>query len=191
LPAYHQTKSQIQQEQNEILAAQRDPKRFGPVYERYYDQIFLFIIKRTGEEMLAADLCSQVFLKAMLNLKKYRFKGLPFSAWLYRIAINEVNQYFRDNKATRHISLESSGLMHMLEEVDEREGEPEQAQIAHMLRTLQGLKPDDIQLIELRYFERLRFKEIAAILHITENNAKVRLSRILKRMRKKMEQPTG
>lgn len=188
MPAYHQSHTQIQREQAEILAAQRDPKRFGPVYERYYEQIFLFIIKRTGEEMLAGDLTSQVFLKAMLNLKKYKFKGLPFSAWLYRIAINEVNQYFRDNKATRHISLESGGISQLMEEVEES---VDQETIAHMLRTLESLKPEEVQLIELRYFERMRFKEIASIMNITENNAKVRLSRILKRMKKRMEQPTG
>ncbi|MFK7969882.1 MAG: RNA polymerase sigma factor [Bacteroidia bacterium] len=188
MPAYHRTKSQIQQEYAEIVAAQKNPQRFGPVYERYYEQIFLFIIKRTGEEMLAADITSQVFLKAMLNLKKYQFKGLPFSSWLYRIAINEVNQYFRDNKGTRHISLESGGVTHLMEEVDEP---VDQEHIAHLLRTLDQLKPEEVQLVELRYFERMRFKEIATILHITENNAKVRLSRILKRLKKRMEQPAG
>lgn len=170
-----------------MQAAQKNSKRFGVLYERYYEQIFLFIYKRVDDQELSADLCSQVFLKAMLNLKKYRFQGVPFSAWLYRIAVNEVNQFFRQNKHFRSISLESSQLAAFMEEVEEVKGEGDMQRMVEVLRTLSD---EEVQFIEMRYFERIPFKEVAAIYNITENNAKVRMYRLLAKLRKRMQQST-
>lgn len=182
LANYHQTKTQLEAERLEILAAQRDPRRFGVLYERYYEQIYLFIFKRMQDEEQAGDVTSQVFLKAINNLKRYKFKGVPYSSWLYRIALNEVNQFFRDNKSQRHVSMESGGLYLLMEEVEE---EKDDSQVQQMLRIMEDMSSDDIQMIELRYFEKMPFKEIADIYNITENNAKVRLYRILGKMKKR------
>ena len=74
----------INKEWQQIQKAQENPAFFRPLYERYYNQIFRFIYKRCLEEDVAADVCSQVFLKAMQKLGSYQFKGVPFSAWLYQ-----------------------------------------------------------------------------------------------------------
>ena len=166
-----------------MQAAQKEPRRFGVLYEKYYRQIFVFIYKRVDDEEQTADICSQVFLKAMTNLPKYKFKGVPFSAWLYRIAVNEVNQFFRKSQNQRSISMEKAGLGDIMEEVEETDTEDN---IKHMLKAMQFLSPDDVQMIELRYFEKLPFKEVAEIYSITENNAKVRMYRILGRLKKAM-----
>jgi len=177
------SQSEIQEEYLLIEEAKKNPSRFGKIYERYYQQIFLFVFKRVGEEDNTADICSQVFLKSMLSLKKYTFQGVPFSAWLYRIAINEINQFFRNNKSQRHISLEGADLFDMVEEVEEDHSE---ANIKILLHTLQRLNPDEVQFIELRFFEKMSFKEIAAVYGITENNAKVRMYRLTNKMKKLM-----
>lgn len=184
------TQEQIQQEYQLIEAAKKQPRRFGVLYERYYEQIFLFVFKRVDREDAAADVTSQVFLKAMHNLKKYQFRGVPFSAWLYRIAINEVNQHFREVKSKRAISMQSSDIADIMEEVEEL---PKEDNIQQMLASLQLLRPDELQMIELRFFEKLPFKEIAEIYNITENNAKVRMYRLLGKMKKMMtgEQKSG
>ena len=62
-------------EWQEIQAAQQDPARFKPLYDRYFERIFRFIYRRTADESLTADLCSRVFLKALQQLRRYRFKG--------------------------------------------------------------------------------------------------------------------
>lgn len=177
------TKSQIAEEHKLVQAAQKEPERFDVLYERYYRQIFVFIYKRVDDQQRTADICSQVFLKAMLNLKKYKFKGVPFSAWLYRIAVNEVNQYFRKSQHQRSISMEQASLGDIMEEVEETDTEEN---IQWMLKAMQELSPEDVQMIELRYFEKLPFKVIAEINNITENNAKVRMYRILGRLKKVM-----
>lgn len=173
----------MQEEYLLIEEAKKNPARFGLIYERYYQQIFLFVYKRLADEENTADICSQVFLKAMLSLKKYKFQGVPFSAWLYRIAINEINQFFRNTKSQRVISMEGKDLMDMAEEVEEDHSE---ANLQSLLKTFQRLSPDEIQFIELRFFEKMSFKELAAVYSITENNAKVRMYRLINKMKKLM-----
>jgi RNA polymerase sigma-70 factor (ECF subfamily) len=88
-------------EAEELELARQDHRHFGVVYERYFEQIYRFIFKRLGgDEAVAGDLAQQTFMKAMANLSKYEDRGLPFSAWLYRIAQNEVNMFFRAQKST-------------------------------------------------------------------------------------------
>ena len=175
---------QIQEEYLLIEEAKKNPKRFALLYEKYYQQIFLFVFKRLNNEETTADVTSQVFLKAMMHLKKYKFQGVPFSAWLYRIAINEVNQHYREQKGVRVISMESADIAGIMEEVTEESSEEG---IRQMLSAMKLLSPDEVQLIELRYFEKMPFKEIAQVYSITENNAKVRMYRLLSKLKKLME----
>lgn len=171
----------MQAEWEEIQAAQRQPSLFRPLYDRYYEPIFRFIYRRTNDEHLTADLAAQVFMKAMQKLEKYQFKGVPFSAWLYRIASNEVAQHFRNHQKERVVSIEDHQLSDIADEIDTHD--TEQLRTA-LLDTLQALKPDDLTLIELRFFEQRPFKEIANILNMNESNAKVKTYRILERMKK-------
>ncbi|MEM9888938.1 MAG: sigma-70 family RNA polymerase sigma factor [Bacteroidota bacterium] len=174
----------INAEWSEIKAAQSSPAYFRPLYDRYYESIFRFILRRTADEALSADLCSQVFLKALENLHRYQFKGVPFSAWLFRIASNEVAQHFRNAQKSRVVSVEEHTIKEVEEEIEESTWELDRQSLLNALETL---KEADMQLIELRFFEQRPFKEVAEILGITENNAKVRTYRILQRMKKKLE----
>lgn len=173
----------IQSEWQEIQAAQRNPALFRPLYERYFDPIFRFIMSRCGEENVAGDICSQVFLKAMQKIKSYEFKGVPFSAWLYRIASNEVAQHYRNTKKLRVVSAEETQIEDIVEEM---EFDDYSAYRDVMLEVLEELKPIDLQLIEMRFFEKRPFKEISDILGLSESNAKVKTYRILERLKKKI-----
>ncbi len=165
----------------QVEAAKADPARFNVLYDNYYKSIFVFVYRRTGNEELSADITSQVFLKALINIKKYEFKGVPFSAWLFRIAFNEVNMYFRKNNANRVVSLDQSCIIQIAAEV--LEDDNTQAQ-QRMMTALKQLDSDDIQLIELRFFEKRSFAEVGEITGITENNAKVKVYRILDKLKK-------
>ncbi len=174
---------EIEQEWLEIQAAQGNPALFRPIYNRYFEQVFRFIHRRTADEDLSADLCSQVFLKAMQRLGEYVFKGVPFSAWLFRIASNEVSQHFRQNKAGRVVSIEEVHMGEVMDEIDEEDNEVLRKKLLTVLNDLNEL---DLQLIEMRFFEQMPFKEIAEIAGMTENNAKVKVYRILERLKKKL-----
>lgn len=174
----------LSEEAEQIILAQRNPHAFGPLYEKYYPAIFRFVLRRTGDEALTADLCSDVFLKALSNIHKYKNKGLPFSSWLYRIASNEVNSFYRVQKRKRVVSLDHNGAQLIFEELDESDL---QDKIQVLKRWMSDLPEKSVQLLELRFFEKRSFKEMGEILEITENNAKIRTYRVLAKLRGKMK----
>lgn len=181
---YHVTDDQMQAEQVMVEAAKADPAKFEPLYRKYYEQIFRYIYQRMDDKDAAFDVTSQVFLKALTNLPKYKFKGVPFSSWLYRIAFSETNNYFNKNKARRTVNIDTSRLGDMLDEMDDNGDREEQKRI--VLEAIGQLAEADLQIIEMRFFEKRSFKEVAEILDITENNAKVKTYRILDKIRKRI-----
>ena len=180
-PRYHHTADMLQTEQHLIEAAKQNPEHFGPLYDKYYKQIFGYVYQRMDCKDTAFDLTSQVFLKALTNIEKYEYKGVPFASWLYRIAHSEVMQSFRTKKNLRTINADISDLRNICEEV-EHEYMEEYKSI--LMTVIKNLPEDDVQLIELRFFEKRAFKEIAEILSLTETNAKVKLYRILEKVKK-------
>ena len=178
---HHKNDIDLDLEMQQVEAAKLNPAQFDVLYEKYYRSIFVFIYRRTGNEDVSADITSQVFLKALLNIKKYVFKGVPFSAWLFRIAFNEINMYFRKSNTHRVISLEQNSLIQIAQEV---QGEDNTLAQQQMMAALKQLNGDDIQLIELRFFEKRSFAEVGEIIGITENNAKVKVYRILDKLKK-------
>ena len=123
-------------EQQLIKAAQNNPAQFAPLYEKYHRQIFLFIFKRVKNEDLAGDITSRVFLKALLNIKKFKFLGFPLSSWLYRIASNEINMYFRKSKKTNEVEIMESDVIELMTEMKEGIDEDRQELLIEALNKL-------------------------------------------------------
>ena len=167
-------------ENHQINAAKKNLKFFAPLYNKYYPHIFRFIFKRLSDKDQAADITSQVFLKAMLNIKKYQDRGFPFSAWLYRIAINEVNLFYRKKKKDVHVSITGMEIKEMLQEMGQAEKEIQKQQVVDALNALPHEKT---QMIDLRFFEKCSYREIGEIYGITEANAKMRVRRTLQKIR--------
>lgn len=181
---YHATKQDITAEQQEIDAAKANPAAFRVLYDRYYEQIFRYIYQRIDCRELAFDASSQVFLKAMNNLHKYQHRGVPFASWLYRIAKSELNNAYKQQKANRTVNIETTKVNAMIEAIGDTSNDEA---IVVMIEEIRTLPADDVSLIEMRFFEQRAFKEIAEILEITENNAKVKTYRILERLKKKLQ----
>lgn len=168
-----------QDEQQWVAASKLDPQYFEPLYNRYYDEIFRFIYRRTDREALTADICSQTFYKALLNLKKYQWTGRPFVAWLYRIATNELNRYYRDQRPIFIIEEDK-----VWESIQEIEINPD---VDDLIQLFSMLSREEVHLLELKYFEQKTFKEIADILDLTESTSKMRLYRLLGRMKQMLQ----
>jgi len=178
---YHQSQKQLLSENDIVEAAKKDPKQFEALYKKYYEQIFRYIHQRMDDKEMAFDITSQVFLKAMINLPKYKYKGVPFSSWLYRIAMSEVYQSFKDKKSTRTVNVDTSNVEDIIEEVEQdNTGEMRQA----LLEVIGDLPEVELQIIEMRYFEKRSYREIGDILGMTENNAKVKAYRIVEKLKK-------
>lgn len=179
---YHATKTEMANEMVIIENAKKDISMFAPLYDKYYEQIFRFIYQRLDDKETAFDATQQVFIKAMEQLKKYEFRGVPFASWLYRIAFSEVHNMFRAQKAQRTVNIDSVNLYGIIEEMQESKVDEYHDKIADIIAN--ELEEEDLQLIEMRFFEKRSFKEIADILNISENNAKVKTYRILDRLKK-------
>ena len=180
---FKNNKKKTGSERDLINLAKKDSNYFAPIYKKYHEQIFRFVYLRIDNEDDASDITSQVFLKALINLKKFEFRGFPFSSWLYKIALNEVNQHYRKGKKNRMVSVDENDLKIIVEETGEVYDDIKREKL---LKLLGELGPEKLVLIEMRFFEQRSFKEIAEVLNITENNAKVRTYRVLEEMKKNM-----
>ena len=167
-----------------IEESKKDPKAFEAIYNRYFDQIFHFIGKRLKDEETAFDIVQQVFFKALTHLGSYKHKGSPFSSFLYRIAINECNQHFRASKNIRHISIDETSVNPIS---DNPISGSEDHLLPHLTKALQKLKNEELFLIELRFFEQRSIREVAEMNGISENNCKVKLHRVIKKLRKEVK----
>ena len=162
-----------------IEKAKKDIKYFEPLYEKYYASILKYAYKRLETLEEAYEITSNVFAKALINIQQYKHQGFPFSSWLYRITINEINLYYRKVNKKRCISLNQGALKQIAEET----GKDRQELNDTLKLALQYLKIEEIELIELRYFEERSFAEVALIMGITENNAKVKVYRIIDKLK--------
>jgi|TARA_B110000259_G_scaffold36258_1_gene40822 RNA polymerase sigma-70 factor (ECF subfamily) len=179
---YHQSESTIKKEERILKDATTNPASFAPIYEKYYLALFKFVLQRVENEQVAAEIVSDVFAKAIFNLKKYKFKGYPFSAWLYKVAYNEIATKFRKKQKQRTVNIpdESWNLFSS----DEEEENDNTIDLKKLKLCLPNLKPSEIELIEMRFFEERPFKEIGEILELTTENARVKTHRVLKKLQK-------
>jgi RNA polymerase sigma-70 factor (ECF subfamily) len=175
------SEAEIQQEYTILERARKNPKVFGELYEKYFDRIFNYVFRQTDDEDLTSDLCSQTFLSALKNLDRYEFRGVPFSAWLYKIASNEINKHYRKQKRDKVFSIEELRVRELIEQTDT---DWDEEIIQRLLNYLKELPTDMLEVLELRFFEDKDFREIAFILDITESGAKMRTYRALDRLRK-------
>jgi RNA polymerase sigma-70 factor (ECF subfamily) len=176
---YHQSLHRMEEELGVIKMAQDDPRHFAPLYKKYYQQIYRYVYQRMDDADLASDITSQVFVKALTNIKKFEFRGVPFSSWLYRIAKSELYQSFRDRK----VELNTYNFPFQNGNDEDNDDDSNQNQKIFLIHALSLMKPQELILIELRFFEKKSFKEIGEIQNITENNAKVKTFRALEKLR--------
>lgn len=182
-PHFHQSNEQLNEELIIIEAAKLNPEKFAPLYTKYYKQIFNYVYQRMDSKDEAFDITAQVFLKALSNLNRYEHKGVPFGSWLYRIAHNEIMQLFRTQKNKRAVNADIGDLRFIHEETQEPFFEE---YIPAIKKLILELNNDELQLVEMRFFEKRPFKEIAEILNITEVNAKVRMHRTIEKLKKSL-----
>jgi RNA polymerase sigma-70 factor (ECF subfamily) len=178
--------SNIAKEINLNRAIQGDHEAFGMLYEQYVERIFSYVYYRTGNQHDAEDLTAKVFYRAMRRIPQYQERGLPVSAWLYRIAHNLVANWHRDRGRRPEISLDEgfASIPH---------SEHPEATLLHLeeqnnlLQIIRDLPPERQQLIILKFVEHLSNAEIGQIMGRTEGAVKSLYHRTLLSLRVEME----
>jgi RNA polymerase sigma-70 factor, ECF subfamily len=180
-----ETNPALEIERQQIEQAKRDPRHFAPLYNAYFETIFRFIHSRVRDKDLTGDLCSQTFTKALFALKGYKFMGYPLSTWLFRIALNEVNMHFRKQKKEQLVPISEQQLGELSEEVGD---EDETRDLENLIIGMNLLDEANTDILEMRFFEKRRFAEIGQILGISEDNAKMRVYRAVKKLKELMKE---
>ena len=173
---------------DEILekAIQGDHDAFTMLYERYITRIYNYIFYRTGSYADAEDLTSRVFHRAFGHINRYKNMGVPFSAWLYRIAHNLVANWHRDNSRRREVPLEDHA--HLTHKADQPETTLVITQeVEALLKAIRTLTPERQQLVILKFVEHLSNAEIALIMGRSEGAIKSLYHRTLLALREEVE----
>ncbi len=173
-------KADPQREKEQILKAQANPAEFEPLYHIHYPRVLGFIYNRVSDLETAYDLASQTFVQVLQALPKYVVTGAPFSFWIIRIAKSVLAKYYQTSGKQISVAITDEALQKM-------EDDPEfstEIRFEAISLVLQTLGINDLELIQLRFFESYSFKEIALILKISENNAKVKTFRVIEKIKK-------
>lgn len=169
------------------LVTQGEKEAFGILYDRYIERIYNYIYYRTGNQHDAEDLTARVFIRALRHIENYTDRGVPFSAWLYRIAHNLVANWHRDNSRKQELPLDDGFPMNADHDHPERALMQNEEQDA--LQWVISRMPDDRQqLLVLKFVEHLSNAEIGVIMERTEGAVKSLYHRTLLSLRDELNQ---
>jgi RNA polymerase sigma-70 factor, ECF subfamily len=175
------------EEQETLLkASQGDLDAFGVLYEKYVERIFNYVYYRTGNVHDAEDLSARVFYRALHHIHTYTDRGVPFSAWLYRIAHNLVANWHRDRSRHQEIPLSDAPTIHY-------KGEPPEVALMKtqerdsLLRLIRHLPSERQHLLILKFVEHMSNAEIGETMGRSEGAVKSLYHRTLLALRDELE----
>jgi RNA polymerase sigma-70 factor (ECF subfamily) len=163
-----------------VECARHDAEAFVLLYDRYVERIYAYAQRETGDVALAQDIVSATFEKALVNLPGYRWRGVSFGAWLYKIARNEIHMQRRKQKWTIPL------VDRFFSNVNVEKWLQTEEQANEIQQALARLSGRDQEVLRLAFYEELSHAEIGQILNCSPRNVAVRLHRALKRLRKQM-----
>ncbi len=171
----------------EMEAAKADPQAFGALYERFVGRIYNYVYYRVGNRHDAEDLTARTFQRALANVAGFEARGVPISAWFYRIAHNLVANFHRDRSRRQTIPLESLVSQRADVEAPATAAERNERSRA-LLQAIRRLPDDRQQLVLLKFNEHLSNAEIGQVMGKTESAVKSLYHRTLIALRRELEE---
>jgi RNA polymerase sigma-70 factor (ECF subfamily) len=182
----------LNEEKELVRQAQKAPDAFAKLYDQYYPKIFGYVLRRSANLEAAQDITSETFLKALRKLWQFHWRNISFSSWIYKIATNEINQYFRKAEYKKSVSLEELQEQGF-EPISPHDPESELMEAQEELRQHQDFLEIQVKIVRLpakyqevialRFFEKKQIKEIAEILGKKEGTIKSLLYRAVEKLR--------
>ncbi len=155
---------------------------FGSLYDYYQPAIYRFVLIKVGRREEAEDLTHEVFMSAWKNVEAYKNLGFPFSSWLYKIARNEVADYYRTKKG--EVSLENVDPKYFVAPASAQIDLGEKMEMEKVRLAVSRLKPEYQDIIIMRFVEDISLKETAAALEKSEGAVKLLQHRAIKELKK-------
>jgi RNA polymerase sigma-70 factor (ECF subfamily) len=183
------TRPNVQSDEELVARAKRDREAFGGLYDRYVDQVYQFAYRRVKNHATAEEITSRVFHRALEQLAQFEWRGIPFGAWLVRIAVNLIHDH--NGQAQRHVALQNVPESHLSTSGDDTSLEERYA--AHQAsdvvwQAAAALPLMQQQVLVLRFVREMSIQEIAAAMGRTEGAVKQLLFRAIKRLRQQLQQ---
>lgn len=162
-----------------IEAAQKDPARFADLYERHFDRVYAFVAHRVSSRDIAQDITADVFHHALAKIGQFEWRGVPFSAWLFRIAANLMaDRWKRVSIETGNPAPEESSPAEVdMEAIEHR---------AKLFEAVRTLPADQRRVVQMRFSQEKSIREIAQTLRRTEGAVKQLQFRALQNLRDAM-----
>jgi len=153
----------VQDEQSLVRRAQKnDEEALAQIYEEYFDKIYRYIVLRIGDKIEAEDMTQQVFLKVLKSISSFKWKGVPFSAWLFRIAHNQVVDYLR--KKTKRASVPLNESIVSSTDINPQLAMEKRLNIEQLILATKQLTQAQREVISLRFASELPIAEVAKIM---------------------------
>ncbi len=171
-----------------VELAKEEAQAFGELYSRYLKKIYNYVYHRTGNTHDAEDLTAKVFMRALSHIGNYEDRGLPFQAWLYRIAHNIVANWHRDQGRRKIIALDDYVAHSLKSDAPDSLAEESEEQ-AQLMAAVRRLPEDRQQLLLLKFIEEMSNAEIGAIMGRTEGAVKSLYHRTLLALRDDLQLP--
>jgi RNA polymerase sigma-70 factor (ECF subfamily) len=165
-----------------VAMAHEDQAAFGELYERYVSKIYSYIYYRTGNHHDAEDLTARVFHRALVHIETYVERGVPFQAWLYRIAHNLVANWHRDRNRRKVVPLDEFIAAGLRSEAPDETTEAQEEK-ERLIQAIRRLPDERQQLLVLKFVERLSNQEIGVIMDRSEGAIKSLYHRTLLALR--------
>ncbi|OQB07428.1 MAG: RNA polymerase sigma factor YlaC [Parcubacteria group bacterium ADurb.Bin216] len=172
----------------------KDSQAFTELFDFYYPKIFSYAIRSTIDTEQAKDITSNTFVKVLDNIKKFQWQdNHSFNGWIYRIATNEINQFFRKQSRYKLVIDEGEYILsddnQAVQEIEERIRRDEDLHIIN--KALSQMSEDFSSIIRLRYIEELPYEEIAQAMGKNESTVRVYAKRAKEKLREiiSKEQP--
>jgi RNA polymerase sigma-70 factor (ECF subfamily) len=163
-----------------VERAKTDPEAFGALYDRHFGQIYRFVFSRLRDQTAAEDVTSEVFMKALRSIPRYQDTGRPFTAWLYQISVNTINDRYRATRPTvdldemYDLAAAGPGL---------EDTAVQQAEMREIWRSVESLPAQQRTALVLKFQEDLKISDIAAVMGKSDGAVKLLIHRGVTRLR--------
>ena len=159
-----------------VEAAQAEPARFLELYDRHFHRVYAYVLRRTANRAEAEDITSEVFHRALVNLAGYEWRGVPFVAWLYRIAAHELSD--RRRSGAREVVTQPPDIDTSAPDFERR---------VILFQLVDRLPADQRRVVEMRFGDGKSVREVAAALGRSEGAVKQLQRRALENLRRTLE----
>lgn len=177
-------KMDLSDEKQLVMDAKSNNESFGKLYDFYFPKVYSFVAAKINDRDDAEDLVSDIFMKVLENIQKFEWRGVPFGAWIFRIARNVLNDYYQKHNKTRTSDIEQAYSVSEPEEKVSPHIKAAREELSDVVQKVMKTLPErELLVIQLKFFSELTNREIVQITGLSESNVAIILYRTLRKIK--------